>query len=477
MKGIWIVIAVAMVGVVALEGTAWARNPHCAGGIQYVVQAMRDRDRGNMEDYEREITKAVQQLEVCVVEDPKDLEALGYLGWAYAEVDSACAAGRAFKDSYEGLTEKGDKKKAKWVTNNQESYWATKFNEGIGKINSAQETYPNFAAEPQTEADRTLKEEAAKRYQEAITSLEHASCLKPGDARTIRNLGTVYAFMGRFGEAEKVLEDALAIAPNDSDIVAAMQSVRSNAAQNLVAEKRYDEAIDYFKGLVARDDGNADLWMGLADAYFKRAQSQQGDARKPDFKAAGDAYARAGGLRADNADLPFNAALGYQNAGEYERAEVQWRSAIERRPEDTDALSALGATLAELQKFDDAIEAVWNAVRLDPKNKLRHRQLGAVYTKAGNNPKATEELMVYLAMQNGAPVPDVKAETDKAGPAGKKFLDTNGAPEDVYLWEADGQQYVTWFYWSKGLAQHFQGGRQVQQSDWSAASLKTTSSK
>ena len=29
---------------------AEARNPSCAGGIQYVVQAMRDKDKGNTED-------------------------------------------------------------------------------------------------------------------------------------------------------------------------------------------------------------------------------------------------------------------------------------------------------------------------------------------------------------------------------------------------------------------------------------------
>ncbi len=66
----------------ALGGVAEARNPHCAGGIQYVVQAMKDKDKGNTDDYQREINKAVQQLEQCASEDPADLEALGYLGWA-----------------------------------------------------------------------------------------------------------------------------------------------------------------------------------------------------------------------------------------------------------------------------------------------------------------------------------------------------------------------------------------------------------
>ena len=64
---------------------AEARNPHCAGGIQYVVQGLNDKNKGNFDDYKREMQKAVQQLEQCASEDPADLEAVGYLGWAYAE--------------------------------------------------------------------------------------------------------------------------------------------------------------------------------------------------------------------------------------------------------------------------------------------------------------------------------------------------------------------------------------------------------
>src|SRR5262249_4788929 len=174
-----------------------ARNPHCAGGIQYVVQAMKDKDRGNTDDYQREIGKAVQQLEQCSSEDPADLEALGYLGWAYAEVDSAGPAGQAFQKAADGLKTK-DPKKAAWVLNNRDSYWATRFNEGIAKINAAQAAYPEFSKPPANDADKTLKDEAAKNYAQAITSLMRASQLKPGNPQTLHSLGSVYAFMGDF---------------------------------------------------------------------------------------------------------------------------------------------------------------------------------------------------------------------------------------------------------------------------------------
>ena len=90
---------------------ASARNPHCAGGIQYVVQGLKDKDAGNAEDYSREMNKAVDQLTQCSTEDPADLEAVGYLGQALAELDSCGPSGAAFQKAIEGLTAKGDKKK------------------------------------------------------------------------------------------------------------------------------------------------------------------------------------------------------------------------------------------------------------------------------------------------------------------------------------------------------------------------------
>src|SRR2546422_2243386 len=113
---------------------AEARNPHCAGGIQYLSQAATDREKGNLDDYRREIGKAVQQLEQCASEDTSDVEALGYLGQAYAEVDSAGPAGQAFAKAIEKLTARGDKKKLDVVTTNRNHYWSLTFNDGIANV-------------------------------------------------------------------------------------------------------------------------------------------------------------------------------------------------------------------------------------------------------------------------------------------------------------------------------------------------------
>ncbi|MEK7824115.1 MAG: tetratricopeptide repeat protein [Candidatus Eisenbacteria bacterium] len=456
---------------------ALARNPHCSGGILYVTQGMRDKDKGDAESYSRQMNKAVVELEQCTTQDADDFEALGYLGWAYAELDSAGPAGRAFAAAIKGLTAKGDKKKSDWATSNRNSYWARSFNEGINHIQNAQQAYAEFSKPPADETETTLKGEAERHYQEALVSLRRASLLKPGDPQTLRNLGSVHAFMEEFQKAEAVFQDGLKQAPGDSSLAYALKAVRVNYARSLVDAKKYDEAIAYFGDLLKSEPNNWDHYLSIGDAYFRRAQGEQGEARSADFKRAGDGYARAGELKPGDADLPFNAALAYQNAGVWDKAEAQWRLAVKLRPDDVEALSSLGVVLAEQKKFDEAIRTLHGAVGLKPQDKNLHRQFGAIYTKAGNNGKATEELMVYLAMQNGQPVADpvAAAKAAREGSAAARTLASDGNPDQVISWVADQDSYETWFYWAKKRAYAFKAGSLVTKSDWSVADTSVPS--
>lgn len=474
-----ILIAAAFLSLgLAASRNAEARNPHCAGGIQYLTQWRADKEKGNLDDYRRELAKSIQQLEVCSTEDPKDFEAIGYLGWAYAEADSAAAAGRAFQQAIEGLQTKNDKKNIEIVTSNRKSYWAGKFNDGVAKIKTANEIYPEYCKKPASADEEKSKADATKKFDEALVSFNKALALMPGDTQTMKNIATVHAMRCDYPQAAKVLQEGLAMAPGDSEMVKMMRQVRGNMASDLISSKNYDEAIKFYSDLLKTDPQNvADHSMGLGEAYFERAQAKEGDARAADFKAAGDAYAKAAELRKDP-DLWYNAATAYQNGGEYPKAENAWRARLVIKPDDTKAMIEMGSVLSDEKKFDEAIKVLHQAVLIDPKDKNTHRQLGAVYTKAGNNQKGTEELMVYLTLQNGQPTADPAADAKKApaGSAAAKTAASAGTPEQVYLWTADSQKWETWFYWTKRVAYHFQAGALAQKSDWSAPDLKTANS-
>jgi tetratricopeptide (TPR) repeat protein len=470
------IVGAASAALLLAAGVASARNPHCAGGIQYVVQALKDKERGNTEDYVREINKAVDQLTLCATEDPADLEALGYLGWAYAEVDSAGPAGTWFQKSIDGLSAKGDKKKLEMVVNNRESYWARAYNEGIKRIGDAQSAYPDYTKAP-SEDEKPLKEEAGKQFEAAILSLTRAKLLKPANAVTIRNLATAYALMGRFDEAETVLRNGLTEAAQDTAVGGvrdALRTVRANKAGALLDAKKFDEAIGYYQELARAEPENSDHVMGMGSALFNRAQGKQDAARRADFKLAGEAYAKAFALKPGNSDLGFNAALAFQSAGELALAEGAWRAVLKQSPDDADALSSLGSTLADMQKFDEAVEVLHRAVNLKPDNKVYFRQLGAVYSKAGNNPKSTEMLMVFMAMNVGKESADAAgaAKGARAGSAAANTLASMGPPDKVWDWESDGRKLQSWIYAAKKQGFTFDaaaGMTLVQKSDWSGA--------
>ena len=465
----------AAAALLLVAGVASARNPHCAGGLQYYNQAMNDKMKGNTEDYQREIAKAVDQLSQCATEDGQDFEAIGVLGQAYAEVDSAGPAGEAFQKAIDGLTAKGDKKKLEIVVTNRESYWARAYNEGIKRSQDAQSAYPEYTKKP-SEDEVPLKEEATKQYEAAIAALTRAKLLKPNHPAAIRSLGTAYALMGRYNEAEATLKNGLTEAagtPEVAGLADLLKTVRANKAGSLLDAKDYDGAIAYYQDLLKSEPDNSDLNNGLGIALFNRAQDRKDAAKRADFKAAADAYGKAFALKPSSTDLGFNAALSYQYAGELALAEGAWRAVLKQTPDDPEALSSLGATLADMQKFDEATQVLNRAVNLKPDNKTYFRQLGAVYSKSGNNDKATEMLMVYMAMSSGQPAGDVAAATKtsaKPGTGAANTLAALGAPDVVYEWQSEGKRIQTWVYTGKKQSYAFDeaSGTLMKKSDWNA---------
>ncbi len=455
---------------VVVAGNALARNPHCAGGIQYVMQGLRDKDKGNTEDYQREMNKAVDQLSMCSTEDDADFEAQGYLGWAYAELDSCGPAGEWFAKAIAAGTAKGDKKKVDLITTNRDHYWTMRYNDGIAAIQTAQSAYPDFTKAP-TDDEKELYEQAKQSYDAAILKLTQAKFLRPGHSQTLRNLATAYALMGNFDGAEAVLRNALVEIPGDTNLTSALTTVRANKANGLLQANRLDEAIEYYGELVKQDPNGTDLYMGLGNAYFTRAGGKADAAKKADFKLAGDAYAKAYTLRDTDANLAFNAALAYQNAGELALAEGQWRAVLTKSPNDPDALSQLGSVLADEKKFAEAEQVLAKAISIKPEEKVYFRQLAAVYSKQNNNARMTEMMFVYLALNSGTAVADPAADAKKAkaGSAAANTAASMGMPEKLYTWtDNTAGALQTWVYVTKKMAFTFNSaGVLVQKSDWS----------
>ena len=459
---------------------AEARNANCSGGILYVSQALQARQNKDMPEADKLMHRAVDRLSQCATEDPEDYEALGYLGWAYAEIDSFRPAGVYFERSIQGLAKKGDKKKVDWATTNRGSFVVNQLNQGIGKIREAQGIY-DMSKPPTNDAEKVQAAEALKRSDEAIMRLQNALLLTgPGDTLAIsalKNMAFAYMMSGRSDQAAAAYRRAQQIAPNDPDIKAALLAMRNDSAMRVI-EKGGDpnKAIEILQQLVKEDPTNPLRYGARGDALFTRAQSTKDEAKaKADYKAAGDDYAKAFQLSSSKeASLAFNAAISYQNAKEYALAEPMWKASTQLSPDNVQGLGNYAVCLIQLKKYDDAAKVVQPALEKSAKDPEFRRLLAIAYATAGNTDKASQERFDYKALSAGKEVPEGPAAAKSAPAAtgaGKTFA-AMGAPDQVYEWEAESQKVQSWFYWSKKAAYHFSGNTLAIESHWGAVDFK-----
>ena len=86
----------------------------------------------------------------------------------------------------------------------------------------------------------------------------------------------------------------------------------------------------------------------------------------------------------------FDQAVDHVGDGDLERAATLYREALEVDPEYADAWEGLSMALADLEQWNDAIQAAHRVVELVPDDQLPYTNLSRIYQRAGDVPKAEE---------------------------------------------------------------------------------------
>jgi tetratricopeptide (TPR) repeat protein len=470
------IVAAVSAALAVAAGVASARNMHCAGGVQYYYQAMNDKGKGNTEDYQREIAKAVNQLQMCAAEDSLDFEAMGLLGKAYAEVDSAADAGIAFASALRGLEAKGDKKKLDIVRLDRLAAWVRWNNDGITRIQSAQQATEDLPLKAGAELNDDQKR-AVQLLDEAEPQLRRATAVLPDSVTSMRMLGYVFYLRGDFMGADDVLRQGLRRDPSNKPLLDMQRVVRRQHAQQLLDAKKYDEAIAYYGELLKESPDDGGLHTNVGEAYMQKAQVPGNAGKSADWKASGMAYAKASDLKPEDADMAFMAAQSLRNGGELGKAEKYWRLALKNKPDDQDALLNLARNLNDMQQGGEAVNVLLaNIHEASPKTKDLFRELGLVYGKLNNAGKSSEMLILSIAIDRGTASADAAgaAKAAKAGSGAANTLAGMGAPDAVYDWSAESRKHQTWVYQGKKQAFTFDVGAGmtlVQKTDWSSSGL------
>jgi tetratricopeptide (TPR) repeat protein len=79
----------------------------------------------------------------------------------------------------------------------------------------------------------------------------------------------------------------------------------------------------------------------------------------------------------------------YFKAGEYKKAEANYKTALKLAPASSTAMNNLGVILNEEGHYDEAIQVLKDALKRDPKNAIAHYVLASALTKKGLYDEAT----------------------------------------------------------------------------------------
>jgi tetratricopeptide (TPR) repeat protein len=426
----------ALLAMAICAGTAAARNFHCAGGIQYVIQGTKEKDKGNLEDANRIFGKGVAQLRQCTTEDPNDSEAWSYLGWALAEVDSAAEAGAAFDQAETRLV--GNAKALTIATQNRKSYWVNYYNEGLSKYKQADSI---LAVKEILNSTDPKAAEAKARLALSEISFKKAVAISPKEISAYNNLAIVLALQGKFPEANAVIEQGLKLDPQNKDLLERKTNMVRNALAEQLKKGDYEAGLALIDQMLTTSPNDYDLLVQGAQTAFEQGEKleeKKDPAAKASYARAQAYYGRAAASGADataKKDMTYNQAIAAQKAG----ADVE------------------------------SAKLVWGLVQENPKDKALQGMLRSSYDRMGSKKKADDQVWVVLGLNETAvAVPDVAgytAKVVKTSDAGKT-LTAQGNPEEVRQFKSGETQIDLWYYWNKKQVFAFAGGRQVGSANW-----------
>lgn len=160
-----------------------------------------------------------------------------------------------------------------------------------------------------------------------------------------------------------------------------------------------DTALTLLHGLQQRDSDNGQL---LIDAYLLEAELLTRRGRHDQAIAA---YSRGLAVFEDDATLLYARALAYERTDRIDEAEADLRLLITLDPENTEALNALGYTLADrTERYAEAHELIRMALARQPDNPAIIDSMGWVLFRMGRVEEALPHLRRAFELQRDAEI-------------------------------------------------------------------------
>jgi tetratricopeptide (TPR) repeat protein len=227
----------------------------------------------------------------------------------------------------------------------------------------------------------------------ALVYAQLALMLKPDFAVARTLLGEIYEDIQRHDLAIEVYEKV-----KETSVLRASAEIQ--IATNLDALGKSDEAIEELRKLVEREPGNYDAQLSLGNVLRSHEKwAEAADAYTNAIAALGSSFGK------KQWSLLYFRGISYERAGAWEKAEADFRKALEFEPEQPQVLNYLGYSLIDKGKnLSEALEMVKKAVELRPNDGYIVDSLGWAYYKLGDYEEAVKQLERAVELRPEDPV-------------------------------------------------------------------------
>jgi tetratricopeptide (TPR) repeat protein len=208
------------------------------------------------------------------------------------------------------------------------------------------------------------------KHTDAIASYEKARSLAPEDPQHAHDLGCIHYEKGEKQKAFDCFLDAVKADPGHGDARAALEKVRVELG-------------------IAPEDPRLITVPILAPKGAPAAEPEKTAPRPEERRAPGTAD-RLAELLARGRDR-------YEE-GKFEEALEAWSEAVRLDPKSAIAHNNRAAALIELGRYQEAIEACSDALNAQPDYAIAHMTRGEIYAKLGNRDAVMREYMSLNAL-------------------------------------------------------------------------------
>ncbi len=176
-------------------------------------------------------------------------------------------------------------------------------------------------------------------------------------------------------------------------------SAEIQIAGNLNSLEKEKEAIDRLSKLIEREPDNYDAM--IAQGNIERLHEKWLDAAASYTRA----LARIGEPKADNWTVLYFRGIAYERAGQWDKAEADFRQALKLEPEQASVLNYLGYSLIEKRlSLQEALDMVRKAVELKPNDGYIVDSLGWAHYQLGDYQEAVKHLERAVELKPEDPV-------------------------------------------------------------------------